>query len=75
MEKLKLSVSDIVAVTGESRSNITKAIKAGHLKTFVVGRRRQATPSAVKAWVEFLQRESDRGRVVKYQGRETEVRR
>ena len=69
MEKLKLSIEDIVAATGESRSNVCRAIKFNHLKTFIVGRRRFARPDSVRAWVDFLQRESDTGRPVKYQGR------
>ncbi len=71
MERLKLSIDDIVEATGESRNNIHKAIKAGHLPTFIVGRRRFARPEAVRAWVDFLQRSSDKGKPIKYQARET----
>lgn len=72
MEKVKVSLDDIVNATGESRAVVYDAIKAGHLKTFLVGRRRFARPAAVEAWVDFLQAESDAGRPVVYRGRATE---
>lgn len=67
LTKLKLSVRDIIAVSGESQNNVFYAIRQGHLKTFVVGRRRFARPQAVRDWVDFLERESNAGRPVKYQ--------
>lgn len=73
MERLKLSVTDIVAATGESRSNVCRAFKQGHLKSFVVGRRRFARPAAVRDWIDFLESESNAGRAVKYQARATEA--
>lgn len=69
MQALKLTLQQICQVTGESASNIQRAIDRGHLKTFVVGRRRFARPEAVKAWVDFLESESDAGRPVAYQAR------
>ena len=73
MEKLKLSINDIVQTTGESHSNVCRAIKQGHIRTFVVGRRRFARPQAVRDWVDYLESESDAGRAVKYQARATEA--
>lgn len=70
MEKLKLNIDDIIATTGEQRNNVFIAMKLGHLKTFVVGRRRFARPQAVKDWIDFLERESNAGRPVKYQGQD-----
>lgn len=67
--RLKVGIDDIAELTGEARPLIYAAIKAGHLKTFLVGRRRFAKPADVQAWVDFLQRESDAGRPVKYQAR------
>lgn len=67
--KLKLSIDEIAAATGEARPLIYKAIEAGHLKTFLVGRRRFAKPADVQSWIDFLQRESDAGRPVAYQAR------
>ena len=62
------SVDDLMASTGQSRINIYAAIKRGHLKTFLVGRRRFATvPNALK-WVALLEKESDAGKPVVYQG-------
>lgn len=69
MEKLKLSLAEIVQATGESLSIIHDAINAGHLDTFLVGRRRFARPSAVRHWVDFLERESKAGRPVSYRAR------
>lgn len=68
--KLKLSVDEIAEATGEARPLIYRAISSGHLRTFLVGRRRFAKPEAVSAWIDFLQRESDAGRPVQYQQRE-----
>lgn len=73
MDKLKLSVAEIVAATGESANVVFDAIRAGHLATFVVGRRRFARPDAVRGWVDFLEAESNAGRPVKYRGRCTEA--
>jgi hypothetical protein len=69
LKLLKLSKGDIVESTGESLSNVNKAIKLGHIATFVVGRRRFARPQAVADWVDFLEAQSDAGRPVKYQAR------
>lgn len=66
MQKLKLSLKEISEATGESLPLIHDAINAGHLKTFVVGRRRFAKPEAVKKWVDYLEKQSDAGRPVKY---------
>jgi NAD(P)H-dependent FMN reductase len=72
MEKLKLSMDEIGEASGESRPVVYDAIKAGHLDTFLVGRRRFARPAAVKAWIDYLERESNAGRPVVYRGRATE---
>ena len=67
---LKVSLQSIRDATGESLAVIYDAINAGHLKTFLVGRRRFARPEAVRAWVDFLQAQSDSGRPVCYRRRE-----
>jgi hypothetical protein len=72
MEALKLPLDEISTVARESRSVVYNAIACGHLKTFVVGRRRFARPADVRAWIEFLQRESDAGRPVVYRPRAAE---
>ena len=69
MNKLKLSLKEISEVTGESLPLIHDAINAGHLKTFVVGRRRFAKPEAVQKWVDYLEKQSDAGKPVKYRAR------
>jgi len=70
MEKLKLSLVEVAAATGESMPLIHDAIKAGDLRTFVVGRRRFARPQAVRDWVDFLEKQSDAGKPVSYRSRE-----
>ena len=70
MEILKVSIDGILAATGESRALVYDAINAGHLKTFLVGRRRFAKPEAVRAWVDFLEAESAAGRPVDYRARD-----
>ena len=73
MEPLKVSIDDIVFATGESRAVVYDAIKAGHLNTFLVGRRRFARPIAVRAWIDFLEAESKAGRPVSYRARQLPV--
>lgn len=72
MEPLKISLQSVAAATGESVAVVYDAINAGHLKTFLVGRRRFARPADVRAWVDFLQAESDAGRPVVYRARKNE---
>lgn len=72
MQKLKFSIDDICEISGESRSQIYEAINAGHLKTFLVGRRRFAKPADAQAWIDFLQAQSDAGHPVTYQPRKCE---
>ena len=69
MEKLKLSLAEVGEVTGESDNVIQDAIRAGHLETFLVGRRRFARPASIRAWVDYLEAESRAGRPVKYRAR------
>jgi hypothetical protein len=69
MEKLKLSLTEIAAATGESLPVIHDAVSAGDLKTFLVGRRRFARPEAVRKWIDFLERRSNEGRPVAYRAR------
>ncbi len=70
MEPLKIPLDGIIAATGESKPVIYDAIKAGHLKTFLVGRRRFSRPEYVREWVDFLEAESKAGRPVCYRTRE-----
>lgn len=72
MEPLKISLRAVCEVTGESLSVVYDAINAGHLETFLVGRRRFARPEAVRRWVDYLQAQSDAGTPVMYRGRRTE---
>ena len=72
MEPLKIALADIPRITGESLPVVHDAIKAGHLRTFVVGRRRFARPKALVDWVDFLEAESAAGRPVIYRARNNE---
>jgi len=72
MNLLKLSLQQISEVSGESPSVVHDAHRAGHLKTFIVGRRRFARPEAVKKWIDFLEAQSDKGKPVKYRARSAE---
>ena len=72
MEKLKLGVKEIANAADESISVVYDAINAGHLETFLVGRRRFARPSAVRKCIDFLESESRAGRPVTYRARSAE---
>ncbi|MFT3792130.1 MAG: hypothetical protein QM741_13885 [Rudaea sp.] len=69
---LKVSLQQIADISGESIPVIYRAIEEGHLKTFLVGRRRFARYSAVEAWIDLLEKQSDSGRPVVYRSREYE---
>jgi len=73
LQKLKLGLDDICAVTGECRSNVVRAVKQGHLRTFRVGRRVFARPREVERWVNWLEAQSDAGKPVSYQSRAAET--
>ena len=70
--KLKMSIAEVAEATGECRQIVYAAVRAGDLKTFLVGRRRFARPADVTAWVDYLQAESDAGRPVSYAARQRE---
>ena len=69
MDQLKIPLAEIPAVAQESLPVVYDAIRAGHLKTFLVGRRRFARPDAIRAWVDYLEAQSDAGRPVTYRAR------
>jgi hypothetical protein len=72
MERLKLSIKDVVEATGESTHVVYDAINAGHLQTFLVGRRRFARPAAVSRWIDYLEAQSNAGTPVVYRARSSE---
>lgn len=74
MDKLKIALKDIPPIAGESMAVVHDAIKAGHLQTFLVGRRRFARPQAIRAWVDHLEAQSNAGKPVTYRPRTTEGR-
>lgn len=69
MFQLKIPLADIPGIAGESLAVVYDAIKAGHLKTFLVGRRRFARPDAIRGWVDFLEAQSNAGKPVTYRAR------
>jgi hypothetical protein len=72
IEPFKLPLRAVAELTGECLPLIHDAINAGHLETFLVGRRRFARPEAVKAWVDFLESRSKAGKPVAYRARPAE---
>ena len=52
-----------------SLPGIYAAINSGHLKTFMIGRRRFVRQSALREWLNFLEQQSDAGRPVIYRPR------
>ena len=66
VEQLLLGRADIALAADTSLNVVDDAIRLGHLKTFLFGRRRKATAQAVQDWIVFLERESDAGRPVHY---------
>lgn len=69
MDQLKIPLAEIPRIAGESLAVVNDAVKAGHLATFLVGRRRFARPEAIRAWVDFLEQQSDAGKPVSYRPR------
>ena len=65
---------EIAEVSGTSKPVVDDAIRRGHLKTFLVGRKRKALESDVRAWIAFLKAESDAGRPVSYRARDAALR-
>ncbi len=53
-----------------SLPGIYAAINAGHLKTFLIGRRRFVRESALREWLDFLEQQSDSGKPIVYRPRE-----
>jgi hypothetical protein len=72
VDQLKIPLAEIPRITGESMPVIYDAINAGDLTTFLVGRRRFARPEAIRAWVDYLEAQSDAGRPVTYRARGSE---
>ena len=64
-----MGMKEICAASGQGLMSVYAAINAGHLKTYLVGRRRFARASALNAWLDFMQKQSDSGRAVVYRPR------
>lgn len=73
--KLQYSRMELPALTGQSQSNIDRAIACGDIRTVVIGRKRFATPAAVEKWLTFLAERSEAGKPVKYMARNLAERR
>lgn len=72
MERLKISLAEIIECTGESMPTLYDAIRLGHLQTFLVGRRRFARPEAVRKWIDYLEAQSAAGTPIVYRARNAE---
>jgi hypothetical protein len=72
VNQLKVPLAEIPAIARESLAVVYDAIHAGHLNTFLVGRRRFARPEAICAWVDYLEAQSNSGRPVTYRARSSE---
>lgn len=75
MNKLMVSRLEVPNITGQSQSNIDRAIACGDLETVLVGRKRFTTPAALQKWRDFLISESNAGRPVRYMARDLNERR
>jgi len=73
-EKLVVSRHEIAELADTSLSIVDDAIRLGHLKSFLVGKKRKAKIGDVRGWIDFLARESDAGRPVCYRARNEERR-
>ena len=73
--KLMYGRLELPAITGQSLSNIDRAIACGDLDTAIVGRKRFATPKSVDKWLAFLVAASAAGRPVRYMARNIAERR
>lgn len=74
LQPMQYSVEQVCEVTQQSRNIVYDAINAGHLKSYLIGRRRWFKPAAVQAWVDYLEREASKGRPVAYRARPPERR-
>ena len=75
MNKLMISRLEVPEITGQSQSNVDRAVACGDLETVVVGRKRFTTPAATQKWLDFLISESNAGRPVRYMARDPNERR
>lgn len=75
ISKLMYGRTELPAITGQSLSNVDRAIACGDIATVLIGRKRFATAKAVEQWLAFLTAESQAGRPVKYMARDPNERR
>ena len=68
MDREAIPLAEIPAGTGQSTNVVHDAINAGHLETFLVGRRRFARPAAIRKWIDFLEAQSRAGTPISYRG-------
>lgn len=66
-----LSINDIASISKQGRPTIYAAINLGHLRTMLIGRRRFAKASDVRAWIDRMQTASDKGHPIAYRARES----
>ena len=74
LQPLQYTVEQVCDITGQSRNIIYDAINAGHLKSYLIGRRRYFKPTAVQKWVDYMETQSNKGTPVAYRARPPERR-
>lgn len=62
-------IKNVAHIAHMSMPGIYAAIAAGHLRSFLIGRRRMVRESAVRDWLDMLERASDAGKPVVYRPR------
>ena len=75
MNKLMIPRLEVPEITGQSQSNVDRAVACGDLDTTMVGRKRFTTPAAIQKWLDFLASESSAGHPVCYMASDPDKRR
>lgn len=64
-----LAIREVANISKQGIPSIYRAIELGHLQTFLIGRRRYARESAVRKWLDYLEKQSNAGTPVTYRPR------
>ena len=64
-----IPIKEVSRIACMSMPGIYVAIDRKHLQTFLIGRRRYARESAVRNWIDWLQKQSDAGKPITYRPR------
>lgn len=72
--KLNYTRQDAAEAACVSLSRIDDAIREKHLESYLIGRTRLIRADALNRWLDFLQKQSDKGKPVKYRSAPNEKR-